>query len=60
MKVFLTLLISLMFTVGLTGCDNDGPAEDFGERVDESVEDAGDAIEDTADDAEDAVDDMNN
>lgn len=59
MKVFLTLLISLMFTIGLTGCD-DGPAEDFGERVDESVEDAGDAMEDTADDAEDAVDDMNN
>lgn len=36
--------------------DNDGPAEDAGEELDEAADDTKDAAEDAADDAEDAVD----
>lgn len=33
----------------LTACDDQGPAEEAGEAIDESVEDTGDAIEDATD-----------
>lgn len=37
------LLISMM---GLTACEEQGPAERMGESIDEAVEETGDAIED--------------
>jgi hypothetical protein len=53
------LLIMFAFAgVGmLSACDNDGPAEEMGEKIDNTVEDAGDAIDDAADNAGDAIED---
>lgn len=39
-------LISLM---GLTACEEQGPAERMGENIDEAVEETGDAIEEATD-----------
>lgn len=58
-KIFLLFSIAAL-TVGLvtTGCvENDGPAENVGESIDDAVDEAGDAIEDAADEVEDAVED---
>ena len=41
--------IFMLIGVGLAACEDDGPVEEAGEKVDESVEEAGDAIEDAAD-----------
>ncbi len=53
------LLIMFAFAgVGmLAACDNDGPAEEMGEKIDNTVEDTGDAIDDAAEDAGDAIED---
>lgn len=40
---------------GLAGCEQDGPAEDLGERVDDAVDEARDAAEDAADEVDDAL-----
>jgi predicted small lipoprotein YifL len=48
MKFYLTLVIAGL--LALTGCDNDGPAEEVGENIDEAVQDAGNAVEDTCED----------
>lgn len=53
-------ILMLMFALSgvglLSACDQQGPAEEMGENIDEGVEETGDAIEDAADDAEDAMD----
>jgi len=53
-------LFALLFALGggaaLTGCDDDGPAEEAGEEIDEAVEDAGDAMEDAGDEVEEEID----
>lgn len=44
-----TIALALMLGTGavsLTACEQDGPAENAGEQVDEAMEEAGDAIED--------------
>lgn len=41
--------------LGLSACDEEGPAEQLGEKVDESAESVGDAVEDAGEEAEDAV-----
>ncbi|WP_438969672.1 hypothetical protein [Methylophaga sp.] len=52
--------LMLMFAISsfglLAACDNDGPAEEAGEQIDETIEEAGDTMEDAADEAEDAMD----
>ena len=46
-KPFAVLFLSLfLFLPILNGCEQDGPAEQAGEAIDEAVEDAGDAVED--------------
>lgn len=41
------LMAFALSTFGLVaGCDNQGPAEEAGEALDDSVEEAGDSIED--------------
>ncbi|WGF88875.1 hypothetical protein [Marinivivus vitaminiproducens] len=41
---------------GLVACESDqGPMEEAGESVDDTVDDAGDAMEDAGDSAEDSV-----
>lgn len=44
----LAILLALGAGGLLAGCD-DGPAEEAGEAIDDTVDDAGDAIEDTFD-----------
>lgn len=53
-------LFALLFALGggavLTGCEDQGPAEEAGEEIDEAVEEAGDAAEDAADEVEEETD----
>jgi hypothetical protein len=53
-KVFLSLM--LLVSLGLIACENEGPAERAGERIDEAVEEAGDQLEEAAEKAEEATD----
>ncbi|GGX38729.1 hypothetical protein [Saccharospirillum salsuginis] len=61
MKTMYTLLVAMMFSLPLVACDNDGPAEEAGEEIDEAAEEAGEALDDAADQleesAEEATDD---
>lgn len=41
--------------MGVQACDSDGPAEQAGEKVDESMEKAGDKLEKAGDNVQDAV-----
>lgn len=52
----LTLRALLLTTlIGLTACQEKGPAEKAGEQIDNAVEEMGDKIEDATDNAGDAV-----
>ena len=43
----------------VTACaDNDGPAENLGERIDDAVEDARDRLDDAADEAREAAEEI--
>lgn len=42
------LLVSALL-IPLSACDRDGPLEEAGEAVDDTVEDVGDAVEDATD-----------
>ncbi len=55
--IFVLLMLLAFGTVGLAGCDDQGPAEEAGEEIDDTVEDIGDSIEDAGDDMSDAFDD---
>jgi hypothetical protein len=46
-----TLCLALLGAIGLLGadCDDEGPVEKAGEKVDEGLEEAGDEIEDAVD-----------
>lgn len=47
-KVALALLAGLL-TLGLAACEEQGPAEEAGEEIDQAVEEAGDSIEEATD-----------
>ena len=48
----------LALSVGLlAGCQEQGPAEEAGENIDEATEEAADAVEEAVDDAEEEIDD---
>lgn len=55
-NILVALLLALSVGV-LAGCEDQGPAEEAGEKIDESVEEAGDKMEEAADEVEDEVDD---
>jgi hyperosmotically inducible protein len=42
---FVTAL--LVAALGILGCENQGPAEEAGEKIDQTAEDAGDKMEET-------------
>lgn len=42
-------MLLLLGMLGLTACEEQGPAERLGENIDEAVEEAGDAIEEATD-----------
>lgn len=54
-KKMVAALGVLMMVGGLAACDNQGPAEEAGENIDESMEDAGENIEQMGDDIKDSA-----
>lgn len=58
-KTVVGLTLSGLFAVaGLTGCDQEGPVERFGEEVDEAVDTVRDGEESVATKVDDAVDEL--
>ena len=55
-----SLLLAMVLLAGgsltLAGCEQQGPAEEAGEKVDDAVEEAADSVDDAADEIEDAAD----
>lgn len=49
--------LATFLILGITACDNKGPAEQAGENIDNAAENMGDKIEDATDNAEDKVED---
>lgn len=52
------LAIALFMTLvagGLVACDNQGPAEEAGEDIDNATEDAGESMEELGEDIEEAA-----
>lgn len=59
-KLAMAMLLGLM-AFGVVACDNDdGPAEEAGQSVDNAMDDAGDAMEDAGDDMQDKAEDAQN
>lgn len=56
MSKLIAFILSSVLLFGLAGCEEKGPAEKAGEKIDESIEAVGDAVEEAADKAEDATD----
>ena len=54
MKKMLFLLLLSVF-LGFSACENEGPAEKAGEKIDETVEKAGDKLEQAGDKAGDTL-----
>lgn len=53
-KLFLALLAGLL-ALGLAACEDDqGPAEEAGQEIDQAVEEAGEGVEEMGDAIEDA------
>lgn len=53
-KLALAILMALL-AGGLAACDNQGPAEEAGESIDESTESVGESIEELGEDIEEAA-----
>ncbi|TVP54637.1 MAG: hypothetical protein EA349_11270 [Halomonadaceae bacterium] len=51
------ILLLAMSTMGIAACDNQGPAEEAGENIDDAADDTADAWDDTTDDMEDSYED---
>lgn len=56
LHILFALLLALSVGV-LAGCEDQGPAEEAGENIDEAMEEAGEEMEEAADEAEDEIDD---
>ncbi|WP_168017157.1 hypothetical protein [Halomonas salinarum] len=50
------MLLVAMMAVAITGCEEEGPAEQAGEEIDNAMEDTGEAIEDAGESVEEAAD----
>lgn len=55
MNTLRTTILLTMFGLALAGCEQQGPFEEAGERVDEAAEDVGNAVEDACEDVKDAA-----
>lgn len=53
-KLAIALFMAMMIG-GLAACDNQGPAEEAGESIDESMQSAGESIEDMGENIEEAA-----
>lgn len=58
-KLGLAMMLALMLG-GVAACDDQGPAEEAGENIDEAAESAGDSVEEMGEDVQDAADDAQN
>lgn len=54
--VLMAMLLAFAGGTMLAGCEEQGPAEEAGEEIDEAAEEAGDEMEEAADEVEDEVD----
>lgn len=59
-RVVAFLGLFLIAALGTSGCvlDDDGPAEEAEDAIEESVDEAGDAVDEAAEETEDAVDEI--
>lgn len=55
MRKFFAILVVGLFAGALGACEEQGPAEQAGEAVDNAVDQAGEALEEAGDAAEDAT-----
>ncbi|SHF76469.1 hypothetical protein SAMN02745148_03481 [Modicisalibacter ilicicola DSM 19980] len=58
-KVGLALLMVLLMG-GVAACDDQGPAEEAGENIDEAAEEAGDSVEEMGEEIQDSAEDAQN
>lgn len=52
------LAVMLIAGFGVAACEQEGPAENLGEQVDDALDEAGDRAEDVGDEIEDAADEV--
>ncbi len=50
LKTIAAILLMSALMISLSACEDQGPMEEAGEKVDDTVDDAGDAIDDATDD----------
>lgn len=55
LNILFAVLLALSVGV-LAGCEEQGPAEEAGEEIDEAVDEAGDELEEAGDEIEDDTD----
>lgn len=55
MKNLTCATLSLALLLGVTACDNDGPAEELGENIDNAAESVGDTLDDACEDVKEAT-----
>jgi len=55
MMKMLTLILFLITWIAMAGCEQEGPAERAGAKVDEAVEDGKDRVEDAVERAGDSI-----
>ncbi|MGC3875086.1 hypothetical protein ACPF7Z_17685 [Halomonas sp. GXIMD04776] len=58
-KLGLALLMALLLG-GVAACDDQGPAEEAGENIDEAAENAGDSVEEMGEEIQDSAEDAQN
>ncbi|GGY08389.1 hypothetical protein GCM10007160_39780 [Litchfieldella qijiaojingensis] len=58
-KLGFASMIALMLG-GVVACDNEGPAEEAGENIDEAMEDAGESMEDLGEDVQESAEEAQN
>lgn len=51
-------LLAVVAALCVAGCKKDGPAENFGERIDDAVSDARDRVEEAGDEVREAADEV--
>jgi hypothetical protein len=59
MRILMVLALAVMLAfTGVACSNNDGPAEEAGEAIDDAIDDAGDALEDAGDAIQDRADEL--
>lgn len=60
MNVLLMVMALGVSGLAVSGCDNDGPAEEAGENIDQAIDDAGDSMDEAGEEMQDEYDDATN